>query len=806
MTSHSSSEPHDAEPLPPGEHRRILARYRATQTGVGWHTAPDDGYLYAKLTYHLAALVETDPDAARELAGLFADHNWLHARAAHAGSGPGARYDGYLEDLTRYWNTVQRRLLGALAAGERCAALVDSIWCALLVSSVAAIEEAGTGNIAGDTTPESLEFDIWSALLALGVPISLLDARRKVETLLRIVGSGPEPQPPAAAASPHLPPEALRLQLAKLAAHTEEGGRGWEIYELVRRAALNELGEVLEATAAIGDEWVLVRVLYELAKRADGRLLRRMLAAAAAMTDEAARISALEILAPLLTGDLAAAAVRLALDLQEEGASAKIVYLLVPHLDAGLVEQLLTDVLAVADRTKRAQVFGVMAPRLPGSLLARVLPLVGGLARPDPALNLLAALVEQFELRTAPTTLAAIQQMALAARNSMARARLLARLAVQVDGPERRRLVGEAIAVLQKLAYGPHKVEVLQGLLPLLDSDELRLVYATVMETQAEGDRAALLSVLVPQLGSDLLPEVAAAAQQMQDAGAQGMVLVALAPQFGGHERRQLVLGALIAAEQTWNQERRCEILCALAPYLDLELRPAALARARLLTARDARTRALLAIGRYGQAPARDQLYEEALVAALRVQEPAARCAALLLLADEFDGTGQEQAFGAALAAAQDVANVAARALLLGKLAALRSGPARRKVILSALLTLQQVTDWRIHATVLAALAPHLDGSLMVMALVAVRKIDENIPRMRALAALLACPDSMARRSAWLQIADDLCYRFRTRTRAELYTCLTLPGLLAPPCVDAEMAAAIAEATMRLEQGWQWPV
>ena len=60
MTSDSSSEPHDAEALPPGEHRRILASYRAARTDAGWHTAPDDGYLYANLAYHLAALAPTD--------------------------------------------------------------------------------------------------------------------------------------------------------------------------------------------------------------------------------------------------------------------------------------------------------------------------------------------------------------------------------------------------------------------------------------------------------------------------------------------------------------------------------------------------------------------------------------------------------------------------------------------------------------------------------------------------------------------------------------------------------------------------
>jgi hypothetical protein len=346
----------------------------------------------------------------------------------------------------------------------------------------------------------------------------------------------------------------------------------------------------------------------------------------------------------------------------------------------------------------------------------------------------------------------------------------------------------------------------MRSLAPLLEAEDLDLAVVVAAKAETQPDRAALLGVLAPHLEDEMLAEAVAVARQLPDAGARGAALAALAPQFGGHERRQLVLGALIAAEQTWNQETRCEILCALAPYLDAELRPAVLARARLLPARDARTRTLLAIGRSCPVGARRRLYEEALAAALRVQEPAARCAALLLMADELEGGGQEQAFSAALAAAQEVDSVAARALLLGKLGALRNGLVHRKVMLRALMALHQVTDWRIHATVLQGLAPHLDGDLMVMALAAVRKIDENLPRMRALAALLTCPDGAARRSAWLLVADDLCYRFRTRPRAELYACLALPGLLAPPYVDAEMAASIAQVVIQLEAEWQWPV
>lgn len=44
--------------------------YRATQEGNSWHTAPDDGYLYNHLAYHLDAVVACGPRATEELRNL----------------------------------------------------------------------------------------------------------------------------------------------------------------------------------------------------------------------------------------------------------------------------------------------------------------------------------------------------------------------------------------------------------------------------------------------------------------------------------------------------------------------------------------------------------------------------------------------------------------------------------------------------------------------------------------------------------------------------------------------------------------
>lgn len=60
------------------EHLQWLDDYRRTQTGTGWHTAPDDGYLYDHLVHHLKEAGRVD-----ELKALFADQNWMRARITY---------------------------------------------------------------------------------------------------------------------------------------------------------------------------------------------------------------------------------------------------------------------------------------------------------------------------------------------------------------------------------------------------------------------------------------------------------------------------------------------------------------------------------------------------------------------------------------------------------------------------------------------------------------------------------------------------------------------------------------------------
>ncbi len=62
-------------------HQTLLDEYRGTQTGAGWHTAPDDGYLYDHLVYHL-----NQAGLYSEIGSLFDNSLWLKERYASSNS------------------------------------------------------------------------------------------------------------------------------------------------------------------------------------------------------------------------------------------------------------------------------------------------------------------------------------------------------------------------------------------------------------------------------------------------------------------------------------------------------------------------------------------------------------------------------------------------------------------------------------------------------------------------------------------------------------------------------------------------
>ncbi|MEQ8677993.1 MAG: protein kinase [Aggregatilineales bacterium] len=149
-------------------HEAMLAAYRATQTGDGWHTAPDDGYLYDHLVYHLEAI-----DDYAQIRVLFANHDWMHARV----QSDNWLYDSYLSDLDAYWRYAERRTVEEINAGSPPDTLAECVRCVSIQSSINSISQS--------YSPEDIalayKFEIWSTERTLDVisriPPSLVEPR-----------------------------------------------------------------------------------------------------------------------------------------------------------------------------------------------------------------------------------------------------------------------------------------------------------------------------------------------------------------------------------------------------------------------------------------------------------------------------------------------------------------------------------------------------------------------------------------------------------------------------------------------------
>jgi hypothetical protein len=109
------------------DHAAILNKYRSTQIGKGWHTAPDDGYLYDHLVYHLKEAGFID-----ELKLLFANPNWMRARVSQNAY----TYDGYISDLQVAWEVVYKEYLEQEEKGEIPTAFITCFRLSLIRASI----------------------------------------------------------------------------------------------------------------------------------------------------------------------------------------------------------------------------------------------------------------------------------------------------------------------------------------------------------------------------------------------------------------------------------------------------------------------------------------------------------------------------------------------------------------------------------------------------------------------------------------------------------------------------------------------
>ena len=298
----------------PEAHTALLENYQSRIQNNQWHTLSDDGYIHARLTWHM------------EKAGWVDEiHKLLREETTEGRNGwfeacdrPG-QTASYVTDIARAWQLAEAAFANdpSLAIGLQCRyALVNASLNSLAANIPAALMAA------------LVEKKVWTAAKGLAYTRQLQDGQQ-AQALSKL--------------APHLPRELLP--------------------------------QALEAARAIGDEYDLAQALSDLAPHLPQQLLPQAFEAARAIRNEEYLAQALSKLAPHLPQQLLPHALEAARAIRNEYYRAQVLSNLAPHLPQQLLPQALEAARAIPSEYNRAQALSHLAPHLAKLLPTSLYPL-----------------------------------------------------------------------------------------------------------------------------------------------------------------------------------------------------------------------------------------------------------------------------------------------------------------------------------------------------------------------------------------------------------------------------------------------
>jgi len=149
-------------------HKALLDAYSETRVGEGWHTAPDDGYLYDHLVFHLDKGGEED-----DIKILFNNDAWVQARLREGDF----LYRGYTRDLRRAWKISHDQLIKQIEQGEPALAMSECVRYALIQTS--------TNSLINKYDPVIVELavtkNVWTVEHALAITEQRSDPKFQLE-------------------------------------------------------------------------------------------------------------------------------------------------------------------------------------------------------------------------------------------------------------------------------------------------------------------------------------------------------------------------------------------------------------------------------------------------------------------------------------------------------------------------------------------------------------------------------------------------------------------------------------------------
>jgi hypothetical protein len=700
-------------------HQAILAAYRQTWTGDGWHTTRDDGYLYGHLVYHLIASTDRYSSAPDELNRLFSNDKWLHERVVRSGY----IYDGFLADLQALW---KRLTVTVLSKGEvrDTNTIATCVRCTLIHTSVNSL----AANYIPELVRQTVAKDIWSMHRALAIASRIPDSERRAYFYTQLL------------TLPDLPPEQQYLiatqGLSTVSVIEDEEARVTLLTTLIPYLTDELFTQAFSIAGRIQKDGLCVRALAALTVCLTNdereQLLAEVLTKTLTLEDEGNLISSLEILAPHLSSKLLAQALDVVSVLKEEDNRAWALTIMVPHLTGESLTLGVAIAQAIGEERVRAKSLSALSPYLTTELLPSVLTTVQEIESTQDRIVALATLLPQLRDPVRSQALAQGLAAVHTIKEPSTRAGTLAALATSLPDDVRLPVLIEGLALVQTIENEWKRVASLEILAPCLEHELLAQTLGIAQKIREAGARARLLGALMRYLPDDLKTQAAIdglrAVQIIEERVARIRSLIDFVPYLPHDMKAQVVTQELTTLQSIVEESRRAAALEALAPYLMSELLSQGLTIAQAIEEDKSRSRALVALAPYLS----DDLLIQALATAKAFEERS-RVEALTVLAFHLSNDVKTQVVAQGLTMVQAIQKEESRARALVALAPHLIG----SLITQGFAIAQRIRLEEPRVWVLEALAPYLTGDLLMQGLAMAQTVQEKTLRIRSLIAFV---------------------------------------------------------------------
>lgn len=656
------AELEDARPA----HQALLDAYAGCCEREGeWPTAADDGYLYEHLVYHLEAVGNLA--AVRD---LFNDQSWMHVRVP----ADDYRYDGYLADLSVYWDDAEARTL----AGD-ADAFAEVMRCALIHTSPNML----AGNLPPKLVARAVELGYWSIERALSLTRRIPRSDYRHEMYLALLGAGLIPDElmndvlrqaievaygrydgetqisALLELAPFVPSERYSEiyggSLANVRRIDNPEMRAEYLFRLapllpeqcvdLQREALVAAAEIPKAKKRVE---MLIDHLQELPDELSPDAMRAVRDAAIAIPDDDKRLSAQAQIAALLPPDLQTDLVRRILDeareldnLFQRVSVLGYVLPLLPEADrASVLAEMLVAVRQIDHAYHRAQALVILTRYMPSDqqteLLTESLEVIHKLENTNQEAMLLSLIARDVLQWASPDIYEIVIQKSLRISEELKNSAIRAELLNAVVPDMRAEHVARTLPLVKLTEDGYYLRRNLDLIAPLLSLDHLPEAFTIAYSIDYEGENSVAISDILQWLSPDLYGRALEAARGIGNRSIRLQVLIDLGAHFDEAERHQIFEDALTTvrafARRNYMTRRLSTLLPLMPPQDQAPVVAEALANVRGIDDGHTRSKLLLLLIEFVPEGERGAILKEAQDAAMQIDDPALRVRAMVEL------------------------------------------------------------------------------------------------------------------------------------------------------------------------------